>query len=106
MLRCEQVPSAGDAWSTCLEDTNVAVHVPNPGLTRARIIKQNIGSAVTVEIGRSRQAQAQRNTWAPCRPHINIVVHIPDRGPTKPATGTAVDWEQQVIRISISVEIR
>src|SRR5262249_3032308 len=84
MLRCEQVPSAGDVWSSCRADNYVVVHVPNGGfmgtIKPCSKIKQNIGSAVTVEIGRSREAPAQRITWDPCRPHMNIVVHIPDEG--------------------------
>src|SRR5262245_48044364 len=108
MLRCEQVPCAGDGWSTCPADNNVAVHVPNGGLTpaqsTARIIKQNIGSAVTVEIGRSRQEPAIRKRWALCRPHMNIVVHIPDGGCEENLSHYRP--REQIIRVSISVKIR
>src|SRR4029077_1711953 len=101
MLRCEQVISAGDEWSSCRADKNVVVHVPNGGLTRARIIKQNIGAAVMVEIGRSRKEKAPPMTWGNSNNVRNIVVNIKDL-----VLDPADARDQQPIRVSISVKIR
>src|SRR5215471_9247953 len=49
MLRCEQVPSAGDAW--CSDITLTVVVVVQNGGSIATTLKEIIGSAVTVEIG-------------------------------------------------------
>src|SRR5262245_29385695 len=39
ILRCEQVPSAGDDWSSCRADNNVVVQVRKTCFVSARIIK-------------------------------------------------------------------
>ena len=90
LRRC-QAPASRQGRPVDTADKDVVVHVPNGGLTRVEIIKQNIGAAVTVEIGRSHKEIARPWRWDTS---INIVVHIKDK-----VMGEAQDRGHQVIRV-------
>src|SRR4029453_5310947 len=61
--RCDHVPGTRKSRTKGAASKNVVVHIPDRCLASARVVKQVIGLAVSVEIGSPRQLIATCNGW-------------------------------------------
>ena len=63
-LRRDQGPTYRETRTANVVNEQIIIHVPNGGLIGARIVKQIVGPAISVEIGQAHHVISWHNCWS------------------------------------------